>query len=180
MRKRTPKARSKFCIVNGPLTVRRVRYLLAYNPKTGKLTWKVRQSIRVQIGDEITGRMKQGHLRVSIDYRRYLAHRVAWFHFYGRWPRGRLDHKNTKENDNRIRNLREATHPQNLWNRGAQHNNMCGLKGVSYDDRRDRWFARIMVNGKLHWLGYFVSAKHSHSAYVKAADKLHGEFARAR
>jgi hypothetical protein len=159
------------------LTIERLRSVIDYDPRTGVLRWKVRQSIRVQAGDVIESAAANGHLRVSIDYRRYLAHRVAWFHHFGEWPKGRLDHRNGNAADNRIDNLRVATPSQNGFNRGAQGNNLSGLKGVSYDARRGYYFSRICIDGRQTWLGRFDTARKAHNAYRKAAKKLHGEFA---
>lgn len=160
------------------LTIERLRELLDYNPTTGDLTWKVHKSIRVRAGDKITGRNHSGHLRVGIDCKRYLAHRIAWFHYYEKWPLNRLDHIDHNPSNNRLSNLREATHAQNLWNRGAPRHNTSGFKGVSYVTHCKKWDARITANGKLLLLGLFATPEEAHVAYCAAAKRLHGEFAR--
>ena len=159
-------------------TIKRLRDLIDYDPKTGIMRWKVCKASRINIGDIITGKMKLGHLRVGIDGQRYLAHRIAWFHYYGKWPTKHIDHIDNNPENNAINNLRECTPAQNLWNRPAQCNSLLSLKGVSFDTRRGTWFARIMVEGKLHWLSSYNSPELAHAGYIKAAKKLHGEFAR--
>jgi hypothetical protein len=50
------------------------------------------------------------------------------------------------------------------------------LKGVSRCGRG--WRATTRKNGRIRYLGIFPTPKAAHAAYVKAARKLFGEFAR--
>jgi hypothetical protein len=70
-----------------------------------------------------------------------------------------VDHRNGNGLDNRRSNLRLATNSQNQMNRGLQRNNTSGFKGVSFDRRRGLWMAKIYVERKYHFLGYFSSPK---------------------
>ena len=159
-------------------TIDRLRELISYDPIIGDMFWKTQHTNRIVVGQKINGKMKLGHLRVGINRKRYLAHRIAWFHYYGKWPTKNLDHKDGNAGNNAIDNLRECTQAQNLWNRNVQCNNLVSLKGVSRDNRRGTWFSRICVKGKIHFLGKFNTPEEAHQAYIKAAKKLHGEFAR--
>lgn len=58
-------------------------------------------------------------------------------------------------------------------NRGA-----TPYKGVSWFAPRGYWRARIAKDGRSHILGYFDTPEAAHAAYVAAAHKYHGEFAR--
>lgn len=80
--------------------------------------------------------------------------------------------------DNRKINLRPATPTQNQYNRGRQRNNTSGFTGVSFKKSCSKWQARITLNGKLLFLGYFDSPRAAYSAYRKSAEKYHGEFAK--
>jgi hypothetical protein len=51
------------------------------------------------------------------------------------------------------------------------------MKGVSKDKRREKWFARIKLNGKTKFLGYHNTPEAAHKSYCDAADRLHGNFA---
>ncbi len=91
-----------------------------------------------------------------------------------------IDHINGNALDNRKRNLRECSLAENLRNRKIHKNNRSGLKGVYCDQRRkDKpWKAQIRVDGKKVFLGSFAASAEAAAAYVTAARKYHGEFAR--
>jgi hypothetical protein len=95
----------------------------------------------------------------------------------GAWPRGQIDHANLKKDDDRWCNLREApSQSAQSANRGRLHINKVGFKGVTFEKRRFR--AQITKDDKQYHLGYFATPEAAHAAYVEAAKRLHGEFAR--
>jgi len=159
------------------ITVERLREVLAYDPETGIFTRKVSTNSRVKIGDVATHMGPFGYLYIQVDGGRYFAHRVAWFYQTGSWPAEMIDHINGVKSDNRFANLREATRSQNMQNRRTYKSNACGLKGVGWNIRRNRWQAKISVNGTRMFLGYFDTPEEAHAAYVAAAERHHGEFA---
>ncbi len=91
-----------------------------------------------------------------------------------------IDHINGNALDNRKSNLRECTLAENLRNRKIHKNNRSGLKGVYCDPRRKNrpWNAKIVVDGRKVYLGAFAASAEAFAAYVAAAHKYHGEFAR--
>jgi hypothetical protein len=89
-----------------------------------------------------------------------------------------IDHINTNPLDNRRENLRIATHRQNCKNKNKYKNNTSGFKGVSFDKKEQKFRARISIDGKRKFLGYFATAEAAHEEYKRAAVKYHGEFAR--
>ncbi len=89
-----------------------------------------------------------------------------------------VDHINLDKSDNRKSNLRLATHKENKRNVGLQSNNTSGLKGVRYYKPRNKYVARIKVDGKDIHLGYFASVIEAAQAYNRAALRFFGEFAR--
>jgi hypothetical protein len=158
------------------VTSARLRELLRYDRKTGEFRWLKCVSPSIQPGD-IAGTLdSQGYRRIIIEGRIYRAHHLAWLYMKGKWCSVVIDHRDLDPSNNRWSNLRRATRSQNSANRSVPRNNACGLKGVSPDRRG--WRATIRKNGRIHHLGVFETPQEAHAAYVKAARKLFGEFAR--
>jgi hypothetical protein len=90
------------------------------------------------------------------------------------------DHKESGHTlDNRRANLRIATRSQNAANQRITRTSTSRLKGISRADSiKNPWKAQICVDGKGIHLGSFPTKELAHAAYVEAAKRLHGEFAR--
>ena len=116
-----------------------------------------------------------GYVKISFRGKLYLAHRLAWMLTFGEWPRHAIDHINGVRTDNRLSNLRKASINQNNRNRTPIPGR---LKGALRHKRSGYFFSQIAVNGKRIYLGRFDTEEEAHAAYVKAAEVLHGEFAR--
>lgn len=158
------------------LTAERLRELLDYDPDGGIFTWK-RSRGSVRKGQQ-AGCVSDGdYLRLRIDGRLYLGHRLAWLHVHGTWPPDELDHIHNNRSDTRLRHLRPASNLQNAKNARRHRDNKSGYKGVHWDNTGKRWGARIHVNGKSIYLGNFDSPEEAAEAYDKAARLHHGEFA---
>lgn len=160
-------------------TADRLRELFGYDPDTGVMRWRVSTNSRVVVGQEAGCVNGGGYIVVSVDGRLYRAHRLIWLYVYGRWPGTDIDHIDGDPQNNRLTNLREATVSQNQANARRRANNTSGFKGVNFHKRGRKWQARIRVNGKSLYLGFFDSREAAHAAYVAAARELFGEFARA-
>ena len=179
------------------ITSDQLRAILDYNPDTGELRWKARTSVlftasgnrtadcycRIwnrKFSGKIAGSVNnQGYLTISVFGVVYAAHRVAWSIYHGADPQQMsVDHINMVKSDNRISNLRLASHKENLSNRKKQRNNKSGYKGVIFKKQINKFVASICVNGKNKHLGCFGSADEAYSAYCSAARLLHGEYAR--
>jgi hypothetical protein len=162
------------------LTAERLREVLSYNPETGAFTWLVSTSNRIRVGDVAGSVRPDGYRKICVDGRQYLAHRLAYLYVTGEWPAEYLDHINGNPGDDRWANLRSATGTQNSANKRKQRNNTSGFKGVlRHAARKKQWQARIGINGHGKCLGYFDTPENAHAAYVAAAVKRFGEFARA-
>jgi hypothetical protein len=147
---------------------------LWYDSGSGKFYWI--KATRNRHAGALAGWVdeRDGYVRIQIDKKSYLAHRLAWLAVYGALPTGLLDHKNGDRADNRIDNLRLATRAQNTQNSKTYSNSPVGLKGVRLSG--NRWVARITVSKVLLHLGSFGTKEAAHAAYCAAAHKYFGEF----
>ena len=86
------------------------------------------------------------------------------------------DHRNHDTLDNRrSKNLRIASHAENVRNKRIYACNTTGFKGVSR--HRFKYQAHIRLDGKLIHLGTCDTPESAYSLYCEAALRLHGEFA---
>ena len=92
-------------------------------------------------------------------------------------PLVEVDHRDNNGLDCRHSNLRRATHTQNQRNRGKQHRNTSGFKGVHQHKKNLNWVAQIRGEGKTLHIGCFPTAVLAAKAYNQAARKQYGEFA---
>ena len=166
------------------ITQKRLRSLLHYDPETGNFTWLVAHGRfeRIPAGTKAGTLSKTASgLVVRLDGQTYLLHRLAWLYVTGRWPKEHIDHIDMDRANNRLSNLREATHAENMQNRGAQRNKTrAPYKGVQWIEHSKKWRAYISVKRKFRHLGMFDTAEEASEAYLQAARKLHGRFARHR
>lgn len=151
-----------------------VRRLLDYSPSTGIFVWKEKRCAQMPAGSVAGGKGKNGYALLRFRGKTTSAHRLAWLHFYGEWPKQDIDHINGVRNDNRITNLRDVSRAVNLQNSTtARRGKTAGLRGVSL--RHGRLEATIKTCGKTTYLGSFVSADDAHSAYLAARRIYHKE-----
>ena len=86
-----------------------------------------------------------------------------------------IDHINGNKLDNRKANLRICTYSENTIN--VKRNLQNKFRGVSFDKLREKWKARISVNGKRIQLGRFDTKIQAAIRYNSFAIKFHGSFA---
>jgi hypothetical protein len=166
------------------ITAERLRELLHYDPETGIFTWLTRATVSRRWNTRYVGTTAgsvdcHGYIAIKLIGQLNRAHRLAWLYMTGEWPSNDIDHINGNRADNRLENLRPATRSQNNANSRTQSRNTSGLKGVHKQSRGYTWAARIKINGSQHYLGNFKTPESAHAAYIVAAEKLFGEFARA-
>lgn len=154
------------------ITQDRLREMLHYNPETGVFTNKVRRANR-HAGEAAGCVNAIGYVKIALDGKQYLGHRLAWLYVYGEMPE-QIDHINCDRADNRIANLRpsdQSTNKQNL--RKAHSDSTTKVLGAHSYGARNRYRARICVNGKTRHLGCFSTLEEANAAYVAAKAEIH-------
>lgn len=87
-----------------------------------------------------------------------------------------VDHINGNKADNRKNNLRFVTASQNLMNTKLRSDNVSGYKGVYYNKKNNRWYARITVNKKTINLGSSKDKEDAIKMRKEAEEKYFGEY----
>ncbi len=110
-----------------------LKEVLHYNPTTGVFTWKVDQG-NIHTGDVAGGRYKAKDkicIRIFINNKAYLAHRLAWLYATGDYP-AQIGHCNNDGTDNSLFNLRVTNNKLNVRNKSLDYRNNTGINGVIY------------------------------------------------
>lgn len=173
-------------------TPAQLRQLLRYEPETGQLFWRERtpdtvnckrESTRVRIcknwnaryaGKEVLQTASiRGHAYISVMCVKCLTHRVAWAVYHGEWPRFEIDHINGDQTDNRLENLRDVPHMENMRNCQMDHRNSTGQTGVWWDKSRGVFQAYITERRSRIALGRFKTIEEAVAAR-KAAELVLG------
>jgi hypothetical protein len=155
------------------LTQERLKELLHYDKETGIFTWLNSPRNNVSTGS-VAGRIdKKGYVRIVYQTKPYLAHWLAWFFVYNKWPDNELDHINGNPTDNRISNLRDVTRKQNMENKKIYKTNKSGYSGVTWHSRDKKWNVRIGHYGKRISLGYFDNLDEAIAVRIKAENKTY-------
>lgn len=156
----------------------RLKDLLKYDPESGVFTW-----IKPGVGRKArAGCSSSTYTLIFVDGKVYRAHRLAWLYMTGKWPKAMIDHIDLNKHNNAFSNLREADGSQNKANMPMPRTNTSGFKGVSWSKcgatYGKPWQAQISKDRKRMGLGCFATKEEAHAAYVVAAEKIFGEFAR--
>jgi len=160
----------------------------SYNHETGVLTWKERprEHFNTDRGCRIFNSgwagKEAGSIKIysaTIEYRamsiygKYtFAHRLIWTLVYGEEP-VEIDHINGNGLDNRIENLRNVDHKENLLNQKIYSCNTSGVAGVRWDSERQKWSVQIGVQNKALKLGRYLD-KFEASCVRKSAELKYG------
>ena len=121
---------------------------LWYDVVSGNLHWLTKSRGRKCGG--VAGSIKHDgnmkYVKINFCGKTYLAHRLAWFLYYGELPEMDIDHIDRNGTNNRITNLRLATNSQNQQNRED-------IDGVYF--QCGKWVARISDRGSRIHIGRY-------------------------
>lgn len=88
-----------------------------------------------------------------------------------------IDHRNGNGLDCRRRNMRWATHSQNIANAGKRPGS-SQYKGVSWMKSKGKWRAVIKLHYRQYHLGLFTNEVKAAKAYDRAAKKVFKQYAK--
>lgn len=148
-----------------------------FDYKDGNLIRKVKTSNRVNVGDVVGSNNGNGYLRMAVLGKYFYVHRIIFMWNFGYFP-NEIDHIDGNRTNNKIENLREATHSENGKNLTLRKSNKVGINGVRFDADRNKWYSSICVNKKKKHLGRFVNLEDAISARKKAENEFFGEWSR--
>lgn len=174
------------------LSIELLRELLVYDPHTGMLWWKARKpehfaATKNKSAESLckwwNGRFagtpalnaignhgcRHGKINGTLHY----AHRVAWALQTGSWPVNDIDHEDGNRSSNLFRNMRDATHRENMQNKRRYRSNKTGHPGVSFRPKSNKWQAFIGGSGGRTYLGTFDTFADAVQAR-KQAEAAHG------
>jgi hypothetical protein len=170
--------------MNAPsLTQQELKSLVDYDPETGIFTWRSREeryfktnssykTWNTRFAGKVAGMvMPRGYITVNLCGKKYAAHRLAFLWMTGSFPKNEVDHINHLAGDNRWDNLRAVTGLENMKNLKLSTKNTSGVLGVSWSKQKNKWRARIKLNKREKWLGYFTSIDEAAAARAAANDQ---------
>lgn len=156
--------------------IQRIKEFLDYNPETGSFTWLQNRKGHTRAGMSAGCNHGKGYVTIAFDGIEYLAHRLAWAMSHGSLDINvQIDHLNGDRADNRLKNLRAATHAENCRNSKVRKHSKSGVKGVR--KRGTKWHVRIRFDNKAIWVGSYETLEDAKQAYEAAAIKYFEEFA---
>ena len=157
------------------MNVDRLHTLFEHRDDT--LLWKNPVAHRCKVGDVAGWEDRDGYRMVNFDGKKVPAHRIVWFMHNG--PTDMLiDHIDGNPANNRISNLRLVTKQQNHINTAMRSDNSSGVTGVRWHKQRNKWNARIKVDGKERSLGMYENKQDAINARLKAELEVFGEYSR--
>jgi len=151
------------------ITQEYLKSIISYDKTTGVFIYLKQVNNKCYIGQILNNKGKNGYYRVSIDYKRYYLHRLAWLYEYGHFPKNKIDHIDGNKLNNALSNLRDVTDRQNSQN--LQKHREGKLVGATFcpdrAPRKKKWRASIIINKTQTYLGYYLTEQEAHNAYVK-------------
>ena len=142
-----------------------VKDLFDYHPD-GYLVYKVtRAGCRGKAGDRLGGnKITKSYRQASIYGVVYREHQLIWLWHTGRWP-SLIDHKDHDRLNNRIENLRELTHKENIRHGSGKQAGITKYKN-------NKWIVGIYVDCKKIHIGIFDTYEEALSARKSAEERF--------
>ena len=127
--------------------------LLDYDPAAGVFAWRVARSNRVKPGTRAgVLHHASGGRYIGIGGEKFMAHRLAWFYVYKRWPNTDVRPIDGNYDHCAIENLKEVSRVELAHQRSKNNNNTRSYLGVSRTTK-GKWQAFVTWNYRCISLG---------------------------
>ena len=87
-----------------------------------------------------------------------------------------IDHIDNNRTNNCLSNLRWASHSENNHNMSITKSNTSGHKGVTFNNKAQKWKAQIKLDGLQIHLGSFDNKEDAIACRIKKANEVFGVF----
>ena len=142
---------------------------VTYDKDTGLLYWRNRAEMPKWWNARYAGKQAftsvdtDGYFQGTMGGKPVRAQYVVWAIHNGIEFPPTIDHKNRIRTDNRIENLRAATHNENAANRSVSQGRILGV----HETKEGNWRARSRRFGTLYNLGTFKTPEEAKRAYME-------------
>lgn len=158
------------------LTQERLKELFEYRDD-GTFVRKVATSNRVKVGDPVGWKTSGGkYVGLCVNGEKELMHRMVFLYHHGHLPKY-IDHIDGDGTNNRIENLREATHSQNLMNVPGRNGTKSGKKNVYWHAKLKKWTVHVKVGDKVKYFGLYEDIELAELVATEVRNKYHKQFA---
>lgn len=145
------------------------RPLSHFKTKKSFSIWNAKYAGKEAGNEFVSSKSKTKYKRVTINNEQFLCHRIIWIMHNGKIPSNmEIDHIDGNGLNNNINNLRLVSLSENRKNMPMQSNNSSGQVGVRFNKRQNKWVARIQIDKKEKFIGYFNSFDEAKNARKKA------------
>jgi len=136
----------------------------------GHLVWKVSKAKRIKVGSKAGTIGKDGYVRVFVDGKSYLAHKLVYLIEHGYMP-SEIDHIDRTKTNNDAGNLRPCTRSENAINRSLFVNNKTGIKNV-HKHSSGKYEVSFRRNSKSIYCGLFDDLELAELVAIEAVHKV--------
>ena len=122
------------------------------------------------------GYLRVGLVKNKIQYFKLVHKLIAEAFLLNLKNRKCIDHIDNNRQNNNLINLRYATVQENAQNASLSSKNTSGTKGVSWNNKTNKWTAQIYINGKTINLGSFINKDDAIKIRIQKAKDEFGEY----
>src|SRR5699024_4475385 len=117
---------------------------------------------------------RDGYGQIKVNYKAIRAHRFSWELHNGSIAEDKiidpLCRNRRRDNPDHLRLVTNAANMENLF--CPRNDNISDNLGVSFDKRKNRYYAQVKKDGKYHWGGSYATAHEAAEAAKELRLKL--------